>query len=134
MSSPEPRDRWPVILGALHLVHTLWFASLYPDGIHDPDLLAYFVYFANWLSGTTSLHAVPYFTVPKPLLVFVLGPLASAPAAFAVSALCSALLGVVVYQVGRRAFDRTTGVLFSLVLLLDVDRAVLSLHSSGDFY
>jgi hypothetical protein len=134
MSSSAPRDRWPVALAALHLAHSLWFASLYPDGVHDPDLLAYFVYFANWLTGTTALHAMPYFTVPKPLLVFVLGPLASAQAAFVVSAVCSALLGVVVYEVGRRAFDRTTGILFSLVLLLDVDRAVLALHSSGDFY
>jgi hypothetical protein len=134
MSPDARRDPWPLVLVALHLAHTLWFWRLYPGGVQDPDLLAYFVYFANWTGGLTALHDVPYFTVPKPLLVFVLGPLGSASVAFALSAGLSALLGLLVYAIGRQAFDRTTGVLFSLLLLLDVDRAVLALHSSADFY
>jgi hypothetical protein len=63
-----------------------------------------------------------------------LGPIASAPAVFVVSALCSALLGVLVYAIGRIAFGETVGILWSLALLLDVDRAALTLHSSADFY
>jgi hypothetical protein len=134
MTSDGRRDRWPFALAALHLGHSLWFARLYPHGVYDPDLMAYFVYFANWLGGITSLHDVPYFTVPKPLPVFLLGPLANAPAVFVVSALLSAWLGVLVYQIGRIAFGQTAGVLFSLALLLDVDRATLTLHSSADLY
>jgi hypothetical protein len=59
------RDPWILVLAALHLGHSLWFARLYPDGIHDPDLLAYFVYFKNWASGTTSLHDVACFLIPN---------------------------------------------------------------------
>jgi len=127
-------DRWAAALAALHLGHSLWFARLYPDAIHDPDLLAYFVYFANWAAGVTALHDVSYFTVPKPLLVFALGPLASAPAAFAVSALVSSALGALVYLIARDAFGRTPAILASLLLLLDVERATLTLHSSADLY
>jgi hypothetical protein len=134
MESDGRRDRWPFVLAALHLAHSLWFARLYPEGVHDPDLLAYFVYFANWASGITALHDVPYFTVPKPLPVFLLGPLADASAVFVVSAVLSAWLGAVVYLIGRIAFGRAAGVLFSLALLLDVDRATLTLHSSADLY
>jgi hypothetical protein len=134
MTSAGNRDRWPYLIAALHAGHSLWFARLYPDGVYDPDLLAYFVYFANWLAGITALHDVSYFTVPKPLPVFLLGPLASAPLVFALSALLSGWLGVVIYRIGCLAFDRTTAVLWSLFLLLDVDRAVLTLHSSADFY
>ena len=53
---------------------------------------------------------------------------------FVVSAVLSAWLGAVVYLVGRIAFGRAAGVLFSLALLLDVDRATLTLHSSADLY
>src|SRR6185369_11664355 len=108
MTSASGRDRWPWVLAALHLGHSLWFARVYPDGVYDPDLLAYFVYFSNWLAGITALHDVSYFTVPKPLPVFLLGPLGSAPLVFGLSALLSAWLGVVVYRIGRLAFDRTT--------------------------
>lgn len=120
MTPEARRDRWPLVLAALHFGHSLWFARLYPEGVYDPDLLAYFVYFANWLGGVTALHHVSYFTVPKPLLVFLLGPVASAPAVFAVSALLSSLLGVLVYEIGRIAFGQTAGILFSLALLLDM--------------
>lgn len=134
MAGRPSRDLWPLVLAGLHLLHSLWFASLYPEGMYDPDLLAYFVYFANWLGGVTALQAIPYFPVPKPLPVFLLGPLADVHAVFALSALLSAWLGVVVYLIGRRAFGRTAGVAWSLLLLLDVDRAVLTLHSSADLY
>lgn len=133
-SIPSPRDRWPLALAAIHLGHTLWFASVYPEVVYDPDLLAYFVYFKNLLTGTTSLHDASYFTVPKPLLVFLLGPLDSAQAAFAVSALAAAAFGALVYLIGSRVFGRTVGILCSLVLLLDVDRATLTARASADFF
>ena len=134
MTSRAGRDRWPILLAALHLLHSLWFARLYPEGVNDPDLLAYFVYFANWVGGVTALHDISFFPVPKPLPVFLLGPLASAPAVFALSALLSAWLGVAVYQIGRLTFGHTAAVLWSIMLLFDVDRAVLTLHSSADLY
>jgi len=134
MTSGTGRDRWPILLAALHLTHSLWFAHLYPQGVNDPDLLAYFVYFANWVGGVTALHDLSFFPVPKPLPVFLLGPLASARVVFVLSALLSAWLGIVVYQIGRLAFGRAAGVLWSIMLLFDVDRAVLTLHSSADLY
>lgn len=127
-------DPWPFALFALHLVHGLWFASLYPQAINDPDLLAYFVYFRNWAADSTVLHGVSYFTVPKPLLVFVLGPLASASAAFFVSAVVAAFVGSLVYLIGRDTFGRVVGVLLSLALLLDVDKAVLTLRWTADLW
>lgn len=135
MASPsDRRDHWPVALAILHFAHTLWYGRLYPDGIYDPDLLAYFVYWKNLVTGTTSLHGASYFTVPKPLSVFLLGPLGSAPAAFGLSAVCAAGFGVLVYLIGRRLFGRATGVLCSIAVLLDIDRATLTAHSSADFF
>jgi hypothetical protein len=131
---PAGRDWWPVALGAVHAAHTLWFGSMYPDVVYDPDLVAYFVYFRNWLTGTTSLHDAAYFTVPKPLLVFLLGPLDSAQAAFAVSAVAAGIFGALVYLIARRTFDRTVGILCSLMLLVDIDRATLTSRASADFY
>jgi hypothetical protein len=128
------RDRWPLWLGAAHVAHTLWFGSAYPEVVYDPDLLAYFVYFANWLAGTTALHETAYFTVPKPLLVFLLGPLDSAQAAFAVSALAAGAFGALVYLIARQAFGRTTAILCSALLLVDVDRATLTSRASADFF
>ena len=133
-SAPSRRDRWPFGLACAHVLHTLWFARQYPDGVYDPDLIAYFVYWKNWLAGATSLHDAPYFMVPKPLPVLLLGPLDSAPAAFAVSVLAAGVLGSLVYRIGHALFGRTTGILCSLALLLDVDRASLALHSSADFH
>jgi hypothetical protein len=129
-----PLDPWPLALFAIHLLHGLWFRSLYPQAIQDPDLLAYFVYFRNWAADSTVLHGVSYFTVPKPLLVFVLGPLADASAAFTVSAVVAAGIGALVYLIGRDTFGRVVGVLLSLALLLDVEKAVLTLRSSADLW
>jgi hypothetical protein len=128
------RDWWPVALGGLHAAHTLWFGAVYPDVVYDPDLVAYFVYFRNWITGTTSLHDAAYFTVPKPLLVFLLGPLDSAQAAFAVSALTAGIFGALVYLIGRNVFDRTVGIVCSLMLLVDIDRATLTSRASADFF
>jgi hypothetical protein len=133
-SPPRPRDHWPLLLGAMHAAHTLCFASVYPDVVYDPDLVAYFVYFRNWFTGVTSLHDAPYFTVPKPLLVFLLGPLDSAHATFVVSTVCAGLFGTLVYLICRKVFDRTTGILCSALLLLDVDRMTLTARGSADFY
>jgi len=116
------------------LLHTLWFAAVYPEVVYDPDLLAYFVYFRNWITGATSLHDAAYFTVPKPLLVFLLGPLDSATAAFGVSAVAAAAFGALLYLITREAFGRSVGVLCSLVLLLDIDRATLTARASADFF
>jgi hypothetical protein len=130
----RPRDWWPAVIFVLHLAHGGLFFRLYPHAIQDPDLLAYFVYFRNWLTGSTALHSVPYFTVPKALLVFGLGPLGDASLAFACTALASAALGSLVYLAARDAFGRTTGVLLSLFLLLDVEKATLTLRSSADLW
>jgi 4-amino-4-deoxy-L-arabinose transferase-like glycosyltransferase len=72
--------------------------------------------------------------VPKPLLVFLLGPLDNAQLAFAVSALAGALFGALVYLIAKRVFGRTIAFLCSLVLLLDVDRATLTARASADFF
>jgi hypothetical protein len=128
------RDGWAIGLFAVHLVHALGLGLLYPNVVYDPDLLAYFVYFRQWLAHTNGLHGISYFTVPKPLLVFVFGPFASVPLAFACSAVASALLGVLVYLIGRAVFGRTAGVLLSLVLLLDVEKMTLTLRSSADLW
>jgi hypothetical protein len=134
-STPRPaRDYWPYVLGLAHAAHTLWFASVYPEVVYDPDLIAYFVYFKNWITGSTALHGTSYFTVPKPLLVFLLGPLDNAPAAFAVSAICAGLFGALIYLICRRVFGRNTAILCSAVLLLDVDRVTLSARVSADFF
>jgi hypothetical protein len=62
----------------LHLAHSILVAHWYPNHIFDADLLAYCLYFRNWLNHDTALHGVSYFMLPKPLLVFTLGPLATA--------------------------------------------------------
>jgi len=128
------RDVWPQVFFCLHAAHSVWYAGLYPHGVYDPDLLAYFVYFKNWLTQTPSLHDVDYFTVPKPLLVFGLGPLADASLAFMITAIASAFVGSLVYLIGRETFGRVQGALMSSVLLLDVERATLTLRSSADLY
>lgn len=128
------RDLWPQVFFCLHAAHSVWYAGLYPHGVYDPDLLAYFVYFRNWLTATPSLHDVDYFTVPKPLLVFGLGPLADASLAFMITAVASAFVGSLVYLIGREAFGRVQGALMSAMLLLDVERATLTLRSSADLY
>ena len=133
-SGASARDYWPLVLAAAHMAHTLWFGAVYPEVIYDPDLLAYFVYWTNLVTGTTSLHDIPYFTVPKPLLVFLLGPLDNAQAAFLVSTLAAGIFGLLVYAIAKRLFGRTAAVLCSAALLLDIDRATLTSRASADFF
>ena len=133
-ASAPSRDYWPLAVAAAHLAHTLWFASAYPEVVYDPDLLAYFVYWKNLVTGVTALHDTPYFTVPKPLLVFLLGPLDSAQAAFVVSAIGAALFGVLVYLIARRVFGQAVAVLCSAALLLHIDHATLTARASADFF
>lgn len=127
-------DRWPVVVFVANLLHTAFFAYLYPQQRFDPDVLAYFAYFRNWLAGDTSLHGITYFTHPKALLVFGLGPLGDASAALAVSALASAALGTVVYLLARDHFGRAVALATSAFLFLDVSKAILTLKSSADLY
>jgi hypothetical protein len=127
-------DAWAIALFLLHVGQALLVARLYPWLTYDTDLLGYFVYFRNWIEGTTGLHGIAFFPVPKPLLVFLLGPLGRPSWAFACSAIASGALGVVVYRVGRDAFGRTVGVLTSLLLLLDAEKAVLAVRSKADLH
>jgi hypothetical protein len=127
-------DRWVAGLFALHLAHALVLAHWFPNHVFDADLLAYFVYFRNWVTHNAALFGVPYFTHPKPLLVFTLGPLASASLAFYCSAIASAILGSLLYLIGREAFGRMAGILFSLLFLADSSTSVLTLKSSADMY
>lgn len=127
-------DWWPLGLFALHVLHPLLLAHWYPHNLYDPDLLAHFVYFRNWITHDTSLFGVPYFTHPKPLLVFVQGALANVQLAFYCAAVASALLGSLVYVIGRDYWSRTAGVLFSLCLLMDPSKSVLTLKSGADMY
>ena len=127
-------DWWVAGLFALHLAHPFVLTHWFPNQVFDADLLAYFVYFRNWLTHNTALFGVPYFTHPKPLLVFTLGPLANVWSAFCCSAIASAILGCLLYLIGRDAFGRTAGILFSLLFLADSSTSVLTLKSSADMY
>src|SRR5574337_111194 len=129
-----PWDGWIAGLFALHLAHALLMAQWFPNHLFDTDLLAYLVYFRNWLSGSTALFGVSYFPHPKPLLVFTLGLLGNVRLAFYCSAIASALLGSLLYMIGRDCFGRTTGVLFSLLLVADSSMWVLAVRSSADMY
>lgn len=133
-ASVRHRDWWPAGLFVVHLLHTLVLARWYPHTLYDPDLLAHFVYFRNWFTHDTSLFGISYFTAPKPLLVFVQGPLANVQLAFYCAAVASGLLGSLVYLVGRDFLSRTTGILLSLFLLLDPSKSVLTLRSGADMY
>ncbi len=117
-----------------HLIQVLWVAYWHPLQLFDPDLLAYFTYFRNWLAGDTALYGVPYFTHPKPLLVFTLGPLGNVWWAFSCSAIASAFLGSLAYIIARDAFGRLAGILLSGFLLIDQSKALLTLRSSADLY
>jgi hypothetical protein len=127
-------DAWPVVLFAVHLFHALLFSRLYPEHRFDPDILSYFVYFRSWLESDSVLHGAAFFNQPKPLLVFGLGPLGDVTWAFYCTAVVSALLGSVVYLVGRDAFGSSAGILWSLLLLLDPQKGFLTLKSSADLY
>jgi hypothetical protein len=131
---PRRWDWWLPGLFVLHLAHVLLLAHWFPNHLFDADLLAYFVYFRNWLTDDTALFGISYFTHPKPLLVFALGPLANVWLAFCCSAIASAILGSLLYLVGRDQFGRTAGILSSLLFLADSSTAVLTLKSSADMY
>lgn len=127
-------DWWVAAVLIANLAHVLAFSRLYPEHRLDPDLLAYFTFFRNWLAGDSTLHGLAYYTGPKALLVFTLGALNSASAALACTAVASALLGAAVYVAARDAFGRTTALVASAFLLLDPSKAFLTLKSSADLY
>jgi hypothetical protein len=127
-------DWWLAGLFVLHLAHAFAQAHWFPNYLFDADLLAYFVYFRNWVTHNAALFGVPYFTHPKPLLVFTLGPLAHVSLAFYCSAIASAVLGCLLYLIGRDAFGRPAGILFSILFLADLSTWVLTLKSSADMY
>jgi len=130
----EQKDFWPFFLFTVHLGHALFFGQLYPQHRYDTDLAAYFIYFRNWLDQSSALYAVNFFPVPKPLPVFLLGPIGNANWAFYLSAVASASLGSLVYLIARKFFSRSVGILFSLVLLLDPMKGILTVESSADLY
>ncbi|MCK6555985.1 hypothetical protein L6Q96_15620 [Candidatus Binatia bacterium] len=137
LSTGDPNlrlDLWAPVLFALHVTVALAFVPLYPLHVFDTDLLAYFVFFRDWATGTGALHGLDYFFQPKPLLVFTLGPLGNVHTAVACTSVATGLLGAAVYLVGRDSFGRTVGILWSLALLLDPSRTFLTLKSSADLY
>lgn len=125
---------WPLLLFCLHLTQALLYAYLYPYQVYDTDLFAYFIYFRNWLDHTQALHSATFFPVPKPLLVFLLGPLGNPWFAFSVSAIATAGLGSTLYLIARNAFGHTPALLFSIFLLLDPFKGILALRSSAELY
>jgi hypothetical protein len=129
-----PRDSWIGILFFLHLA-TVWaFVPFFPGQLVDPDLLAYFIYFREWTDGTGVLRGAEFFNYPKPLMIFLLGPLGNVLAATVLTSVVTGILGVVVYLIGKITFGRTVGILWSLVLLGDPSRTFLALKSSADLY
>lgn len=131
---PGARDPWIRGVFALNGLHIALFAWLYPNQRLDPDLIAYLTYFRNWTADERSLHGIAYFTHPKALLVFALGPLADPWLALVVSSLASAALGAIVYVIARDHFGRATALIASLLLLADPSKALLTLRSSADLY
>lgn len=127
-------DGWLLTVFTANVLHVALFSRAYPEHRFDPDLLAYFAFFRNWMAGDTTLQHLPYYTGPKALLVFALGPLGDTAAALACTAVASALLGTLVYLVARDAFGRGPALAASLFLLLDPSKAFLTLKSSADLY
>ena len=127
-------DAWLVAIVAVNLAHIAVYSRLYPEHQLDPDLIAYFTYFRNWLHGDPTLQSLAYYTAPKTLLVFTLGMLGSTSAALACTAVASAVLGAVVYAVARDAFGRPVALATSVFLLADPSKAFLTLKSSADLY
>jgi hypothetical protein len=76
---------------------------------------------------------MPYFTAPKPLLVFTLGALGDATLASYCSALGAAALSALVYLVCRDNFGSPTAVLTSIVFLLDPSKTALAMKSGAEF-
>lgn len=127
-------DRDAGLIFALTIAQALALAHLYPGQRFDPDLLAYFTYFRNWLSDDRVLQHLPYFTAPKLLLVVLLGPLADATLAFYCTALVTATLGSVLYLLWRDHFGRTAALAASFFLLIDPSRTILTMRSGADIY
>src|SRR5215813_3336618 len=71
----RPVDWWVAAIAIANLAHVFVFSRLYPEHRLDPDLLAYFTFFRNWLANDQTLHGLAYYTGPKALLVFTLGAL-----------------------------------------------------------
>jgi hypothetical protein len=133
-SFPPPRDSWIGILFFLHLA-TVWaFVPFFPGQLIDPDLLAYFIYFREWMDGSGGLRGLEFFNHPKPLMILLLGPLGNVLAAAMLTSVVTGILGVTVYLIGKMAFGRAAGILWSLVLLGDPSRTFLALKSSADLY
>jgi hypothetical protein len=86
------------------------------------------------MEGSGVLRGAEFFNYPKPLMVLLLGPLGNVLAAAMLTSVVTGILGVVVYLIGKVAFGRTAGILWSLVLLGDPSRIFLALKSSADLY
>lgn len=127
-------DPWAAALFLAHLMAALVLIPHFPGQVQDPDLLAYFVWFRSWAGGGTELQGASYFNHPKLLLILLLGPLGNLNAAAVVTACAAGALGSVVYLVGRSAFGRPAGILWSVLLLGDPSRIFLSLKSGADLY
>ena len=130
----ERKDLWSLILFGVNLGHACFSVYLYPQHLYETDLIAYFIYFRNWLAQSSALHSLPFFPVPKPLLLFLLGPLADPSLAFVLSAFMSAALGSLLYVLTRNLFGRTVALLFSAFSLLDPLKGTLTVTSSADLY
>jgi hypothetical protein len=130
----ERKDLWPLILFGIHLGYAFFCVYLYPQHLYETDLIAYFIYFRNWLAQSFALHSLSFFPVPKPLLLFLLGPLANPFLAFLVSAFVSAGLGSLLYVLTRNLFGRPVALLFSAFSLLDPLKGILTVTSSADLY
>ena len=127
-------DGWATAFFALHLAQAAAVARAHPFLAWDTDLVAHLVYFRNWLAGSAGLHGAAFFPVPKPLLVFVLGPLGTPARAAVCSAVASAALGAVAYLLGRDVFGRAAGVLLAAFLLLDAEKVLLAARCKGDLF
>jgi len=120
-----------LILFAIHFFHLLFMQHLYPYQIYDSDLLSYFVYYQNLIHNQQVLLS---YMIPKPLAVFLLGPLDSPQAAFYCTLVIASLLGGLSFLVGTHFLGPLCGVLLSLFLLLDPHRNILALRSGVDLY
>ncbi len=118
-------------LFGVHFFHLLFMQHLYPYQIYDSDLLSYFVYYQNLTHDQQGLLS---YMIPKPLAVFLLGPLDSPQTAFYCTLVIASLLGCLVFLVGTRFLGPLCRVLLSLFFLLDPHRNLLALRSGADLY
>jgi len=134
MNHLNPRTKiWvlTLVLFGIHFLHLLFMQYLYPYQIYDPDLLSYFVYYQSLIHNQPALVG---YMIPKPLAIFLLGPLDSPQAAFYCTLVIASLLGCLSFLLGARFLGPLCGVLLSLFLLLDPHRNILALRSGADFY